>query len=450
MKRLLLPAVLLTFPLLLSGSDLGRPDLASPEFQKRFMGSYGVLSDREPQITEVEIALLEKLSPMIGQDPAVAQAMLESVLADNKPVSAAFNHILGNLYLSNDRYNQAETEFLNAIRKFPDFQRAWNSLGTLKMQEESYGAAAEALARSVELGASDAQTYGMLGYALLQTRQFLASEMAYNMALLRSPGETRWLEGKARILAESGRFEETLAATDELLRKHPENLEYWRLQGNAHLGLGHLEETARSLEVARLVGALDVGALYLLGNVYMRLDMPEKALDSYLAALDQHPQSTPGNLLNVARSLLGDQQFDLARRLVATLRPDTESWTRGDRLYFELIGGRIALNDGDNEAALASFSRVLDLDPTNVECLFRVSQLHTDMGHFDKARYYLEKIQGDTTYEYAAQIFLARMLINEGRLDESLTCLRKAIRLTPSAELEKLYNQVRVAAQSQS
>ncbi|MGH8019158.1 MAG: tetratricopeptide repeat protein [Opitutaceae bacterium] len=449
MKRLLLFAVFLPLPFA-TASEMGKPDLSGPEFQKRFAGSYGVLSDREPQITEVEVALLEKISPMIEQNPDTAVSMLESMLADGKPVSAAFNHILGNLYLSADRYNQAETEFLNAIKKFPDFQRAWNSLGTLKMQEESYGAAAEALARSVELGAADAQTYGMLGYALLQTRQFLASEMAYNMALLRAPGETRWLEGKARILAESGRFEETLAATDELLRKHPDNLEYWRLQGNAHLGLGHMEETARSLEVARLVGRLDAGALYLLGNVYMKLDIPEKALDSYLAALEEQPQSTPGNLLNVARSLLGDEQFELARRLVATLQPNNENWTKADRLYFELIGGRIALNDGDKEAALASFSRVLDIDPTNVECLFRASQLHTDMGRFDKARYYLEKIQGDATYEYAAQIFLARMLINEGRLDESLTCLRKAIRLTPSAELEKLYNQVRVAAQTQS
>ncbi|BET68077.1 hypothetical protein ASA1KI_29950 [Opitutales bacterium ASA1] len=449
MMRRLLPLLLCT-ALTARAAELGRPDIGGPEFQERVKGSYGILSDREPQITEVEIAVLGKLSPLLDANPDMAEGMLESMLGDGKPVSAAFNQVLGNLYFTKGRYNLAEAEFRNAIRKFPDFQRAWNSLGMLKMQEESYGPAAEALARSIELGAGDSQTYGMLGYALLRSREYLAAEVAYNMALLRSPGNVRWLEGKARILAETGRHEETLTATDELLRKSPSNLEYWRLQANAHLALGRLEATARSLEIARSLGTLDPGALYLLGNVYMKLGMADNALGAYLAAIELQPKGSPSFLVGVARSLVGGRQFALAERLVGTLGADSGAWSLRDRLQLQIIRARLHLEAGRETEAVAAFEAALDLDPTDPECLFRLAQVHVDAGRREKATFLLERISGDRNYEYAAQLSLTRMLIDQSRFEDAMVALRKALRITPSAELETLYNQVRVAVQSRT
>jgi tetratricopeptide (TPR) repeat protein len=430
-----------------SRAELGKPDLQSAEFAKRFTASYGVLSAREPQISDLELAVLEKLAPMITESPARAQSALESMLADGKPVSAAFNHVLGNLYFGQRDWGRAEAQYREAIRKFPDFQRAWNSLGSLKMETDDYHAAAEALARSIELGANDAQTYGMLGYALLQSREYAAAEVAYNLALLRDPSGVRWLEGRARILAESGRHAETLAATDELLRHDPQNFEYWRLQANAHLGLNHTMETARSLEIARTLGPLDGNALFLLGGIYLREGMADHALDAYLAAIKLEPKTAPAMLLRVANSLLGQEQFDLGRRLLATLTPD-DAWTPRDRVLREMLNARVALHDGNVEAATAAFERALELDPINAECLYRVAVLYAEHGQAAKARYYLDKIKNDPNYEYGAQLYLAKMLVGENRYTEAMTCLRNAYRLKPGPEVEDLYNRVRVASES--
>ncbi len=449
MKRVAVLITLLAVPAGLVAAELGKPDLHSAEFARRFAASYGVLSSREPQISDLESAVLQKLAPMIASSPDQAQSALESVLADGKPVSAAFNHVLGNLYFTQHDWKNAETQYREAIRKFPDFQRAWNSLGTLQMERDDYEAAAESLAHAVELGSNDAQTYGMLGFALLQLKRYVASEVAYNLALLRDPTGVRWLEGKARILSEIGRHAETLAATDELLRKDPENLEYWRLQANAQIALDRPLEAARSLEIARSLGPLDGGALFLLGNIYLKEGMAEHALDAYLAAIDLQPQTAPGNLLRVAQSLIGQNQFDLARRLLATLQTDGGSWTPKDELERMMITGRIAVHDEKADAAMESFGKALELDPTNSECLYRLAVLQAEQGGADKARYYLEKIHGDSSYEYGAQLYLAKLDVGESRFQDALTALRAAYRLNPSAEVEALYNRVRVAAESQ-
>jgi tetratricopeptide (TPR) repeat protein len=443
--------VLLLAPIAhLSASEMGAPDLNDAEFAKRFTASYGVLSSREPQITELEVAVLEKLAPLVEQSPERAQGALESLLADGKPVSAAFNHILGNLYFTAQAWSRAEEQYREAIRKFPDFQRAWNSLGSLKMERDDYPAAAEALARSVELGANDAQTYGMLGYALLQTHEYAAAEMAYNMALMRAPGSVRWLEGKARILAEAGRHAEMLAATDELLKKDPQNFEYWRLQANAQLALGRPNETARSLEIARSLGPLDATALYLLGNIYLKEGMAEHALDAYLAAIKIQPKTAPSTLLRVASSLIGQSQIELAQRLLETITAAQAEWTNAERAQVSLMQGQIAEHGGAKSDAIAAFERTLEIDPTHAEALYRVAVLHADDGRPEKARYFLERIRGNPNFEYGAQLFLAKMLVGESRFQEALTCLRNAYRIRPSAEIESLYNRVRVAAESQS
>ncbi len=431
-----------------AGAELGRPNLRDEEFIKRVSGAYGVLSEREPQINTLESALLVKIAAMMQENLEHARGMVESLLADGKPLNPVFNQLLGNIYLAERDWPRAESQFREAIRKFPDFQRAWSGLGTLQMEINRFQEAADALARSVELGASDAQTYGMLGYALLQRRQLAAAEAAYDLALLRAPGSIQWLEGKTRILAEQGRHAEVVSATDELLEKDPGNVEYWRLQANAHLALGHPLETIRCLEIARNVGTLDAGALHLLGGSYLNEGLPDRALDAYLAALRLEPRTAPPRLLQVAQTLLGQDQFDLARRLLATL-PAEAAWSERQRVFLDILRARIGLHDGEAGAALALLEGALARDPLNAECLYRVAMIHAEHGRPEEARVYLEKVRDNPTYEYGALLALARLLIDQNQLQEALTSIRGAYRLKPSAEVEDLYSRVRVAAQSQ-
>jgi tetratricopeptide (TPR) repeat protein len=432
----------LTSPLL---AEMGKPDLSQEEFIRRVTGSYGILPDREPPLTEGEIVILEQLAPMIQATPQLVVTALITMQLDGRPMSATFEQVLGNLYATEGAWDKAEEAYRRAIAKFPEFQRAWNSLGSMKMEQEDYKEAAKALARSVELGAADAQTYGSLGYSLMQLGQLSAAEVAYDMALLRDPANISWLEGKTRILSEAGRHEETIAAVNELLKLNPTDKEYWYLHANAYLALDDLTTTARSLEIAREVGGIDASSLYLLGNIYLKQDMSRLAFTAYLEAMELSPATAPAVVLGAGRTLVARKRFDLAARLLDAVSDQMDAWPSAEQVKRRLLMGQLAENDQDLVQARHEYEKALEYSPLHSEVLFRLARALAESKEVARAEYYLDKIKDDVTYEYAAQLFLSRLRIEDGRYTESLDSLRKAMRLRPSSEAENLYNRIRVA-----
>lgn len=401
-------------------AEMGKPELSPDEFIRRVTASYGILPDREPPLTEGEIVILEQLAPMIKSTPQLVVTALTTMQVDGRPMSASFEQVLGNIYATERVWDKAEEAYRRAIQKFPDFQRAWNSLGSMKMEQEDYAEAAKALARSVELGAADAQTFGSLGYSLMQLGQFSAAEVAYNMALLRDPANIRWLEGKARILSEAGRHEETIAAVNELLKLNPTDKEYWHLQANAYLALKDLTATARNLEIARQVGGIDASSLYLLGNIYLKRDMSRLAFTAYLEAMELSPATAPAVVLGAGRTLISRKRFDLAERLLAAAADRVDDWPAAEQIKRRLLNGQLAEHAEDWALAQQEYEKALEYSPLHSEALFRLAKVLAEGKDVARAEYYLDKIRGDATYEYAAQLYLSRLRIEDGRYTESL------------------------------
>ena len=167
--------------------EMGKPDLYGPEFQKRFVASYGVLEDREPELQELEISLLEKIGPMVEENPEFAKSMLEGMLGEETPATATFNFILANLYFNGGALEDALAEYDRAIEKFPTFRRAWKNLGMLRTRNADYEGAVKALVRSIELGDTSPDTYGTAAYSHLRVGNLLAAELAYNAAVMLEP-----------------------------------------------------------------------------------------------------------------------------------------------------------------------------------------------------------------------------------------------------------------------
>jgi len=84
---------------LVIAQNVQRPRAAGEDFAERFKQSYIAVSSREPQVTQLEKEILDKLATMIESNPTYAKTFLADILGDDKPVSAAFNHALGNLYV---------------------------------------------------------------------------------------------------------------------------------------------------------------------------------------------------------------------------------------------------------------------------------------------------------------------------------------------------------------
>src|ERR1017187_7600388 len=68
--------------------------------------SSSFLKEREPEMTEEEYALYQKVVTMLSSNPEFALKLLEAMITDKEPPSPAFEFILGNAYYAagmNDR-----------------------------------------------------------------------------------------------------------------------------------------------------------------------------------------------------------------------------------------------------------------------------------------------------------------------------------------------------------
>lgn len=430
--------------------ELGEPDLDSDEFVKRFTATYGVLSEKEPPLTDIEIAILKKMAPMMRVNREYAQSLLQSLTVAETKSSPTFNYLLGNIYFENEEYFLAEEQYKTAIENFPDFQRAWTNLGVLKLRSNDTRSALIAFIRAVELGDSKSETFGMLGYCHYRQGNYVSAEVAYNRAMLSEPDNLDWLEGKAQVYLEAERYVEAIRAQDELIARRPNDLQYWLAQTNAYLAFGDTRRAARNLEITRSLGHEDFQSLFLLGSLYTKLEMHGPSADAYVAASKLAEPSNIDFLAKAAKQLLHVRENDAARELFARIDAQSEDLSGETLLDYYLLKSQLAVLEDDLATAIAALESAEVRDPTNGEILVKLAQLNSEAGNLNKAYYLLDRAELDPESEYDALLTRIKLLIDEQRFAESQTYVTRALNIRSTESVQNLYQQVRQAALDQS
>ncbi len=431
----------------LAAREMGEPDLASEEFIKRFTASYGVLSEREPPLDDLEVAILRKLAPMMRVDREYAQTLLQSLTVAKATSSAAYNYLLGNIYFENEEYFLAEEQYKRAIEAFPDFQRAWTNLGVLKLRSDDTRSALIALLKAIELGDSQAQTFGMLGYCHYREGNYISASVAYDRAMLAQPDNLEWLEGKAQVYFQAERYIEAIRMQDELIARRPERIEYWKAQTNSYLAAGDHSRTARNLEIIRSLGQADFQSLFLLASLYTRLGVDGPAADAYLAAAEIAAEADLPLLAQAAAQLLGRGRADAARRIHQDLLRLEESLDPQARFATAMLGGDLATLDADYPAAIAAYEKAEQLDPVAGPVLIKLAQLNAQDGKRDKAYLLLARAELDPDAQYNALLSRISLLVEDERFAEAQTYISRALKIQSTEAMQNLYAQVQQAAQ---
>ncbi len=422
--------------------DLGVPDTEKSEFQKRFTAGYGVLSAKEPELSEIEGALLEKLGPVFERSPDLAQVMLEGMLAEDTPISATFNYILANIYYSQGAFDKAEEEYQAALKKFPDFRRAWTNYGILHVKRNDFQKAQEAFNKALVLGEQDPFLYGMLGYVLMRQKQYRSAEIAYNFATLHQPDNPEWLEGLAKVYTDTRQYVMARSVFDELIRSNPNDALYWKLQANAYLGMDKPLESARNLEIVRNLDASDSASLFLLGNIYANAGMSERALDAYVAAADMSKGRHLGAALAAVYYFIDQGDLSEAETLLDALADNRESWSREEAMQYRRMSARLALARGIESKAVDELEAVLKDDPFNSGALITLAEIHSESDQPERAFILLDRALKIDESKLNALLLYSRVLVRQFRYPEALPYLREALELDPSPALEDLYVRV--------
>lgn len=421
---------------------LKKPKLSGDELSNRIEEGYGTVDSPEPFVTAVERELLEKIYALFSSDPQYAFTFLKETLDSDLPVSAAFNHALGNLYFRTGSNFQAETQYLAAVQKYPTFRRAWNSLGLARYKQGDYEGASVALGTSVRYGANDAMTYGILGYCHLQLGRYRSAETAYHFAMLFDPETTDWAEGIAQAYYETARYEEAISVFDDLIRVDPDNESFWLMKANAWLALDQPLKMARCIEIARRVGTVDAETLYLLGNVYLDQGIYELARGIFLAAAGSGDDLDQKALLSAVRYLVFNDKHAFAEEIFAYLREESPDWSHTDKTLYRFLKAEFAYFDGDFERSEVAYLKGLELDPFNGYALMKIANLSLQKGDTDQAVVYYDRAAANPSHRQSALRSKAMALINNNQYRFALKTLETIMKESDDAKVTRLHAQV--------
>ncbi|MCU0794869.1 MAG: tetratricopeptide repeat protein [Akkermansiaceae bacterium] len=470
--------------LLLAGACLGAPAMAEkiippsnlfrdPAFVQDFVGSYGFHSEVEPKVSTAESRELLKIQELFeaGKFIEAEQSLVAFIKETEAPtdpekqpqkISAAMVFVLGNLYFSADRPEEARRAFLEAIRRFPKFRRAHVNLGYLYVSKEEFDKAMGHFQEAIGLGEGNARVFGLLGYCYLLKQQAVAAENAYRQAYLLDPTSKDWKLGLAQALIQQENFTEASSLLGTLIEENPEDAQLWLQQTQALLAQERKMEAAVNLEILRMKGQAGISELNLLGNLYMDQGEPQLALFAYLAALEKSPTLDVDMALKSAK-ILNDYGFpDKAAAFVAQVRSKGgESLAADDKVRIDLIEVRIARADGDLARVGALLEDLLKRDPANGEVLLELGKHYDNLakeeedeekrrGYLVQAKSRLQVAAGrEGEIGYGGNLALGQLLTRELDYIKAMPYLEKALEMKPNDNLKSYVGKVRRAADRQ-
>lgn len=445
------------------------PLFRQPGFAKEFVGSYGILSEVEPDVTDTEQKLLGRLQALFAESKfkdAENQLVLyiKETTAPTDPnlqpgeISPALVFVLGNLYFQSERLNEAERAFKEAIRRFPKFRRAYTNLGFLYTSQNKMDDALAAFQKSVELGEKSARVMGMLGYCYMFKQNAVAAENAYRQAYLIDPNSRDWKLGLAQTLLMQDKYEDAASMFGILIKENSQDRQLWMRQTSAYLAMEKFDEAIINLEMMRLLGLADEKSLVLLGNIYIDQTQPRLALDAFADAMSRATQFDVAQALKSAKILNDNGNPKEAGEMLQKIRAKAgDKITPADRLALDLTEVKIARNNNQPDVVGSILARLLQDNPTNPDILLETARHYDQCAknetdedkirkHIGEAKTnYMLAMQHDAT-AYAANLGYGQLLIRDNRALEALPFIEKALSLKKTDSLEQYASRVRRAA----
>ena len=368
-----------------------KAQMQSPQFAKEFVGSYGILSDIEPQVSDPEQKVLTRLQVLFSESKFKdAETLLIAFIKETeKPsdpkrtpgvISPAMVFVLGNLYFQSERFEEAKRAFDEAIKRFPRFRRAYTNLGYLYISQNKIDDALKSFQKSVTLGENASRVMGMLGYCYLTKQNPLAAENAYRQAYLTDPDSRDWKLGMAQALLQQDKNAEAASMFGILIKENQQDKQLWMRQTAAYLAMDRKDEAILNLETLRLMKLADESNLTLLGNLYMDQGQANLALTAYSEAI------ALSKTLNLAQSLksariLNDYGFpEDAAALITKIRSSSSTLSTAERIQLELTDVKVARALNQTERVGQLLASLLADSPTNTEVLLEMDGVESSMG----------------------------------------------------------------------
>jgi tetratricopeptide (TPR) repeat protein len=402
--------------------------------------SSSFLKEREPEMSEEEYALYEKVVTMLSTNPEFALKLLEGMMVENQKPSPAFDFILGNAYYGANQYDKAEAKFRSAVERYPTFLRAWVNLGLLYFSTERYVEAVPCFSKAIVLGDRDSTTFGMLGFSLEKQGNIVAAEMAYMQALSGDPSNVDWEEGLLRICVEGKQYGRAESLVKYLIRQQPTDTRFWLIYANILLSDNRKLEATVLLETAAGMGVASTDELSLLGDLYADQDLVPEAVAIYGKVLVPSPELGERKLIHLARVLISDGKPKEAERVLAMVDSNPTADGRMSILQAkaDLYAAEKRWSDEHRE-----LDALLALAPLNGKALLSLGRVYNAEDDIPRATFAFEAAYRVPATTYTASLELANIELKSRHYSKSAEYLEKALSIEKSDAIEDFLARVK-------
>jgi tetratricopeptide (TPR) repeat protein len=406
--------------------------------------SSNFLKKHEPEMSESEQAVYEKVAPILAARPAFALKVLNAMTASSDPnarSSPAFEFMMANaVYVAGD-YPLAEAKYKSAVERNPSFIRAWNNLGVLYYVQDRYAEAVPCFSRSVTLGDHDPTTFGLLGNSFEKSGNAVSAEMAYMQALAGDPANINWTEGLLRIyLAEKQHAKaETLVQT--LLKNHPREPRYWQTYATLLISCDRKMEAIALMDRMRATGLALTEDLALLADLYVEQRMTSDALATFARLAAVQPLLAEQKLLRFANVLIAEKVWSDAATVLGVLGKTQLS-----------VPGRIACREARVELEIArknwpvakeELELIIKEAPSNGNAWIGLGRVYLADTEQAKAAEAFEHAYKLPESSYRASLALANIEFKNRRYVQCLGYLEHALGIQKSTTVENFRDQVK-------
>ncbi len=410
-----------------------------PQFARYFVGTYAVMPEVEPALSEKDKEILKGVLPLM-QKPAEALAYLAKVTG--KDANPLFDLQMAGLYFDNGMFEASEKWYLAAVAKAPSFRRAWRGLGMTQVRAEKWKEAVASLGQAIGLGIQDGPTYGLLGYALLSMQRPASAESAYRSALMFQPDSLDWKMGLVRAALQQMNAAAAAALCAEILKDHPERMDLLALQAEAYLVMKEPARAAENLEIIVRGSEAKDEDMTRLGDIYLASQQPALALSAYSRWLDRPGRKIPGDVekaISVAESLSSQNALPEAQTLLLRSKAAAgKELSKDAEARLLKVEARLQISAGKGDAAAPILERVVELNPLDGSALLLLGQHYTDKKDNVKATAFYERATKIKDTEADALIRLAQLKIGESKLPEATALLKRSYDLKPRDSVQKL------------
>jgi tetratricopeptide (TPR) repeat protein len=427
-------------------TDVSQADLRAiwndPVFQKQFVGGYGINSEIEPRVTKEEVAILEKVRPLVADNRQLAEAALRKAMKPD--CSAILDFTLGGILFQEERLDEAMACYKKAVEKFPSFRRAYRNIGLISTRNSDFDGAIAAFNRMIELGGADAYSYGLLAFAHSSKQDYQPAEAAYRNALLLQPANTEWRLGLTRTVFKQGKYQDAAALLDSLINQFPDKADFWSLQAYTFIGMKEPMKAATNLEALDVLGKSTVDTLYTLGDIYLTENVPSLAYGAYERAVKKSPEQAPARALRCAEQLAARGGTTEALALAALLKTTAgDKMADADKSKLLKLEARLAMAaGGGDESTAAILEEILRIDPLDGEALMLLGQHYNRSSQPEKAMLAYERAANLDQFAASARVKQAQILVSQSRPGDAIPLLRQAQEIKPREDVARYLEQV--------